>query len=86
MNTNAISLVPVKSGWAVMLSDGRELARFTGGGAKQQAYRFLATANPLRPPPRLETVDEMAEELGGWRAGPDSFGPDEDHSSSPRRS
>jgi hypothetical protein len=30
-----------------MLNDGRELARFTGAGAKRQALRFVATANPL---------------------------------------
>jgi hypothetical protein len=86
MNTNAISLVPVESGWAVMLNDGRELARFTGAGAKRQALRFVATANPLRPRPRLEVVDEDAEELGGWRAGGNSVEADDEDSSSLRRS
>jgi hypothetical protein len=29
-SANTISLAPVEGGWVVMLTDGRELARFTG--------------------------------------------------------
>jgi len=36
---HTISLAPVEDGWAVMLTDGRELARFTGGDAKRKALR-----------------------------------------------
>jgi hypothetical protein len=36
---HTISLAPVDGGWAVMLIDGRELARFTGPDAKRMALR-----------------------------------------------
>jgi hypothetical protein len=85
MSTTTMSLVPVESGWAVMLADGRELARFTGARAMRQALRYVATANPVRARPRFQTVDEMADRVGGWSAGRDSVEPDEDDSSSPRR-
>jgi hypothetical protein len=35
-------LKPIDSGWAVILSDGRELARFTGFGAKARAMCYAA--------------------------------------------
>jgi hypothetical protein len=41
-NSLAIMLSPVPFGWAVTLSDGRELARFTGPFAKRRALNFLA--------------------------------------------
>ena len=84
MNTTSMSLVPIQSGWAVMLSDGRELARFTGIGARQKAYRYIANASPLRRRPRAALLGEVAGELGGWRAA-DSAEPDEGDSSSPQR-
>jgi hypothetical protein len=37
----AIILKPIRAGWAVCLSDGRELARFRGPGAYGRALRFL---------------------------------------------
>jgi hypothetical protein len=46
---NTISLAPVNGGWAVMLIDGRELARFTGPGAKRQALRYVVRVRPRRP-------------------------------------
>jgi hypothetical protein len=47
---------PIRYGWAVQLSDGRELARFLGPGARWRATRYLkraaeALANPLEPRP-----------------------------------
>ncbi|HWF73762.1 MAG TPA: hypothetical protein VG186_10490 [Solirubrobacteraceae bacterium] len=37
-------LRPIRYGWAVCLTDGRELARFSGPWAKRRALRYLATA------------------------------------------
>jgi hypothetical protein len=37
----SISLKPILGGWAVCLSDGRELARFRGPGARCRALRYL---------------------------------------------
>jgi hypothetical protein len=42
MNALAIMLQRIDRGWAVMLTDGRELARFTGLGAKRRALRYVA--------------------------------------------
>jgi hypothetical protein len=41
MNPLAVTLKPIDHGWAVTLSDGRELARFTGPAAKFRALRYL---------------------------------------------
>jgi hypothetical protein len=35
---------PVRHGWAVQLSDGRELARFLGPGARWRAMRYIQRA------------------------------------------
>jgi hypothetical protein len=35
---------PIRHGWAVQLSDGRELARFRGPGARWRAARYLRRA------------------------------------------
>jgi hypothetical protein len=35
---------PIHYGWAVQLSDGRELARFLGPGARWRATRYLRRA------------------------------------------
>jgi hypothetical protein len=45
---------PIRYGWSVQLSDGRELARFLGPGARWRAMRYLkraaeALSNPLEP-------------------------------------
>jgi hypothetical protein len=37
-------LRPIRHGWAVQLSDGRELARFLGPGARWRATRYLRRA------------------------------------------
>jgi hypothetical protein len=39
--TLAIILKPILWGWAVCLTDGRELARFRGPAAHFRALRFL---------------------------------------------
>jgi len=41
MSPVAILLTPVPFGWALYLSDGRELARFRGPGARWRALRYL---------------------------------------------
>jgi hypothetical protein len=41
MNALALMLRPLNHGWAVMLTDGSELARFTGFGARRRALRYL---------------------------------------------
>ena len=42
MKAVAVILKPIDHGWAVALTDGRELARFTGLAAKWRATRYLA--------------------------------------------
>ena len=42
MNPLAVVLKPVNHGWAVALTDGREVARFTGPTAKHRALRYVA--------------------------------------------
>ena len=39
----AIILKPLTWGWAVCLTNGRELARFYGPGARLRAMRYLRT-------------------------------------------
>jgi hypothetical protein len=43
MKPLAVFLKPVNHGWAVAMTDGRELARFTGPAAKRRALRYLAS-------------------------------------------
>ena len=43
MNSLALMLTPIEHGWAVVLTDGRVLARFKGFGAKWRALRYLAS-------------------------------------------
>ncbi len=42
MNTLSLALMPTRFGWSVVLSDGRELARFVGFRARERALRFAA--------------------------------------------
>lgn len=42
MNALALMLKPIDHGWAVALTDGRELVRFRGLCAKRRALRYLA--------------------------------------------
>ncbi len=44
MGALALMLKPITHGWAVVLTDGRELVRFTGLCAKRRALRYLAGA------------------------------------------
>jgi hypothetical protein len=37
----SIIFKPILGGWAVCLSDGRELARFRGPGARGRALRYV---------------------------------------------
>jgi len=41
MSAVAVILKPVDRGWAVALTDGREVARFKGPGAKRRAIRYI---------------------------------------------
>ena len=38
----AVMLRPIRYGWGVCLTDGRELARFRGPGARCRALRFAS--------------------------------------------
>ncbi len=50
MNALALMLRPIHHGWAVYLTDGRELARFSGPAAKRRALRYLTrTVGGVRP-------------------------------------
>jgi hypothetical protein len=44
MNALSLTITPIRHGWAVRLSDGRELARFYGPWARLRATRYLAHA------------------------------------------
>jgi hypothetical protein len=41
----AIILKPIPGGWAVCLTDGRQLARFRGPRARIRALRYLTAAS-----------------------------------------
>ena len=65
MSGLAVMLKPIESGWAVILTDGRELARFTGLGAQgscpvlHDRLQVLKTG-PFRP---LSSQSQPAELL-----------------------
>jgi hypothetical protein len=40
MTALALIIRPIRHGWAVYLTDGRELARFRGPGSKRRALRY----------------------------------------------
>lgn len=44
MTALRMMLRPIRYGWSVQLSDGRELARFLGPAAKWRAMRYLQRA------------------------------------------
>ena len=44
MTALRMMLRPIRYGWSVQLSDGRELARFLGPAAKWRATRYLVRA------------------------------------------
>ena len=43
MNAVALILKRIPHGWVIALSDGREVARFTGPAAKRRALRYIAS-------------------------------------------
>jgi hypothetical protein len=53
MNALALMIRPTHHGWAVYLTDGREVARFRGPGSKWRAVRYLATATKLLQTPAV---------------------------------
>jgi hypothetical protein len=44
MTALRMMLRPIRYGWSVQLTDGRELARFLGPGARSRATRYLRRA------------------------------------------
>jgi hypothetical protein len=44
MSALTFMMAPIRCGWAIRLSDGREVARFYGPGARWRATRRLARA------------------------------------------
>ena len=42
MNPLAVALKPIRGGWVIEVTNGGEIARFTGLGAKHRALRYLA--------------------------------------------
>ena len=45
MNALAVMLKPITFGWAVTLSNGCELIRFLGFGARRRALSYIASGN-----------------------------------------
>ena len=48
MEALTVMLKPIRDGWAITLGNGRELARFTGLGAKRRALRYLGSSDVIR--------------------------------------
>ena len=48
MTALTVKLTPIPHGWKIELSDGHELARFTGPAAKRRALHYLATQDVVR--------------------------------------
>jgi hypothetical protein len=44
MSALRMMIRPIRYGWAVQLTNGRELARFVGPGARWRATRYLRRA------------------------------------------
>jgi hypothetical protein len=56
MSALALMIRPTEHGWAVYLTDGREVARFRGPGSKWRALCYLASAtNAQRTPAVAKT-------------------------------
>jgi hypothetical protein len=53
MTALALIIRPIRHGWAVYLTDGRELARFRGPGSKWRALRYLASATKALQTPAV---------------------------------
>jgi hypothetical protein len=62
MTALRMMLRPIRYGWSVQLSDGRELARFLGPAARWRAMRYLQRAaealrnSGARPGPAAGTL------------------------------
>ena len=41
MSISALVLQPIRLGWAVTLTNGQELARFIGPGARLRAWHYI---------------------------------------------
>jgi hypothetical protein len=48
-SANAIILTPIRGGWAVSLTDGRQLRSFRGPLARCRALRYLAQVTGAGP-------------------------------------
>jgi hypothetical protein len=48
MKTLTLMLKRIDRGWAIMLTDGRELIRFTGLGSRRRALRYLLGHDAVR--------------------------------------
>jgi hypothetical protein len=57
MRALALMIGPTADGWAVYLTDGREVARYRGIGAKRRALRYVALQVGVRgaSPTRLQS-------------------------------
>jgi hypothetical protein len=60
MTALALMIRPTRHGWAVSLTDGREVARFRGPGAKRRALRYLARATQALQTPAVATKRDAA--------------------------
>lgn len=47
MNALTLMLKPIRHGWALVLSDGREVVRFTGPCARLRALRYLSASDVI---------------------------------------
>jgi hypothetical protein len=76
MKALSLMLRQIDRGWAVTLSDGREVIRFTGFGAKRRALRWLRLAvrpdgpgsERLRGPRREGRLTSLARAIPTARA------------------
>lgn len=48
MGALGVMLKPIRAGWVIVLSDGQEIARFTGPAAKRRALRHRASHNLVK--------------------------------------
>ncbi len=43
LTAHALTITPIPRGWAVALTNGHQIARFSGPASKWRAQRYLAT-------------------------------------------
>lgn len=68
MSALGLMLKPMRYGWSVNLSDGRELARFLGPAAKWRAMRYLKRAAEPRSERLTQQRSGRAATQAPWRA------------------